>query len=304
LKHPQALTENTKLFPLLRIHLTYLARHGRLPNLTAPTTFTELVQLRKLHDRNPKLPILADKVAVKDIAAKRLGPEWITPTLWSGTQLPETSEWRERFVLKSRHGCNQIAFVDPNDTNWAAVRRRAHGWVKKTYGFWLDEWLYRHIPHGLLIEPFIGQDGGVPVDYKFYVFGGEVAFIQVHLGRGNRHRWILFDQDWCRVSALTADADPKPPRSLDSMVEAAELLGSDIDFARVDLYEPAGSPVFGEMTFYPGSGLDPFNPVGLDAVIGAHWLRALDIVKKEEVPRTAEIRPAASLLTLNSDAPA
>lgn len=264
---------------LVRINLTYLARHGRLPNLATPETFTELVQLRKLQDRNPRFPVLADKVAVKEIVTERLGPEWITPTLWSGRKLPDKPIWPHPFVVKSRHGCNQIAFVKSGHENWSKVQRNAETWVRKTYGFWLDEWIYKQIPHGLLVEPFIGHDGAVPVDYKFYVFNGEAVFIQVHLDREHNHRWMLFDRNWCRVSAVTPDSDPPRPRSLNDMLEAAENLGKNIDFVRVDLYEPDGSPVFGEMTFYPGSGLDPFHPIGLDKVIGAEWLKAKNSMK-------------------------
>jgi len=41
---------------------------------------------------------------------------------------------------------------------------------------------------------------------------------------------------------------------------------------RVDFYEIDGHPRFGEMTFYPGSGLDPFDPPALDAMLGDRWL--------------------------------
>ena len=49
----------------LRIHLTYWWRHRRLAQLATPMLFTEWVQHRKLHDRDPRLPVLADKVTVK-----------------------------------------------------------------------------------------------------------------------------------------------------------------------------------------------------------------------------------------------
>ena len=32
--------------------------------------------------------------------------------------------------------------------------------------------------------------------------------------------------------------------------------------------------MFGEMTFYPGSGLDKFNPIALDVEFGRLWLDA------------------------------
>lgn len=44
------------------------------------------------------------------------------------------------------------------------------------------------------------------------------------------------------------------------MIAAAETLGRAFDFVRVDLYDLGVIPRFGEMTFYPGSGLDPFDP--------------------------------------------
>ena len=58
------------------------------------------------------------------------------------------------------------------------------------------------------------------------------------------------------------------------MVSAAAALARGHEFVRVDFYEAGGRPLFGELTFYPGSGLDPFDPVALDRVMGEHWRRA------------------------------
>lgn len=258
-----------------RIYLTYWWRHGRWPDLDAPHTFTELVQARKLAGADAAMARMADKVAAKAIVAARLGSDWLIPTLWHGTELPAQPEWPTPFVVKARHGCNQTAFVMNDMVNWASVRARAKRWMASDYGYWLDEDLYARIPRGLIVEPFMGVPPAVPIDYKFYVFGGRVEFVQIHLGRGARHRWILLDRAWRRVSAASADQDPRAPASLARMVAAAEALSKGTDFLRVDLYEIDGQPLFGEMTFYPGSGLDRFDPVELDARLGSHWLRAL-----------------------------
>ncbi|MBI0476984.1 hypothetical protein D9601_16650 [Sphingomonas sp. MA1305] len=258
-----------------RISLAYLWRHRRLPRLDAPSLFTELVQHRKLHDRDPRLGALVDKVIVKAWVAQQLGQKWVTPTLWTGSALPALPPWPRPFVVKSRHGCRQHAFVRTGDEDWAAIRRGARRWMRGTYGRWLDEWAYSGLTPGLLVEPFIGKNGVLPIDYKFFVFAGHVAYIQVHLGREHDHRWILLDRDWRRVSARTSDPDPAPPRALAAMIVAAEALGREFPFVRVDLYATGGHPRFGEMTFYPGSGLDPFAPVSLDARLGTDWLAAL-----------------------------
>ena len=257
---------------LIRINLTYLWRHGRLPNLSDPRLFTELVQLRKLCDRNPLMPLLADKVAVKAFVADRLGRDWIIPTLWSGARLPGWSRWRDPVVVKSRHGCNQNAFVYDHDANWQSARARSARWMTKAYGEWLDEWAYGLIPRGLLVEPHISSGGELPLDYKFYVFGGVVTHIQVHLDRAHNHRWIVHDRDWRPISKQ-APTIPRPSK-LSEMIAAAEEIGRGFGFARIDFYQPAEQPLFGEISFYPGSGLDPFDPPALDAEMGRLWLRA------------------------------
>lgn len=267
-----AVRRPTALAPL-RIGITHLWRHHRLCNLSRPTRFNELVQYRKLHDRNLLLPTLADKLTVKPYVADRLGPEWVIPTLWHGTELPDTPLWPHAFVVKSRHGCNQTAFVRFPTDSWHQVQRRSRRWMRRDYGFWLDEWLYTHIPRGLLVEPFVGTADTLPIDYKLFVFHGRVEFIQVHLQRETRHRWIVFDRGWHRVSSPTADPDPPRPHSLSALIDAAETLGRDFDFVRVDMYEVNLRPLFGEMTFYPGSGLGRFDPVSLDTRMGACWLR-------------------------------
>lgn len=258
-----------------RIWLTYLWRHRRLPRLRAPSLFTEFVQVRKLHDRDARLPVCADKVAVKAFVAERLGAEWVIPTLWHGDTLPARPPWAYPFVVKARHGCNQNSFVRSAATDWNRLRERARGWTRRGYGWWLDEWLYQEVPRGLLVEPLVGDGPELPTDYKFYVFGGRVEYIQVHLGRGRRHRWIVLDREWHRVSTPTWDADPPRPHAFAAMLDAAEVLARDFHFVRVDLYEVAGRPLFGELTFYPGSGLDRFDPVSLDRAMGDHWRAAL-----------------------------
>lgn len=265
-----------------RIGLIYWWRFGRFPNLADATRFTELVQVRKLADRDPRMPVLSDKLAVKAIVAQTLGAEWVTPTSWSGDALPRDPPVAGPFVLKSRHGCNQVAFVRDASVDWAALAGKAAQWVRRPYGEWLDEWAYRMIPRGLMIEPFIGREGVLPLDYKFFVFDGRVEFVQVHLDREYDHRWIVLTRDWRPVA--DGNVIPKRPAALATMIAGAETLGAEFDFVRVDLYEVEGRPRFGEMSFYPGSGLDPFDPPELDLAMGRLWLAAKRALAAPQYP--------------------
>ena len=264
-------------FPL-KLGLTHLWRNRHWPDLEEPTTFNELVQARKLQDRNPLLPLLADKVRVKDYVARRLGDDWVIPTLWHGTELPESPDWPLPFVLKSSHASCQCAFVRTEGEDWPRIRRRAHRWLRSSYGGILDEWLYGKIEPQLLVEPFVGNGRSLPTDYKFFVFGGRAEFIQIDTDREHAHKRAIFDRDWRRLPVELQYPQERReiprPASLASMIEAAETLSRCFDFVRVDLYEVGGRPLFGELTFYPGSGLDRFRPAAFDRLFGSCWLEA------------------------------
>lgn len=259
----------------LRLHLIYVFRHGQILNLQEPRLFTELVQRRKLYGEHVRFSRFADKLLVKAHVSERLGKDWTIPTLWHGTDPSELIGMAPPIVIKSRHGSNQSIVLRNAPKDWRSVLATTSRWMAKPYGRWLDERLYAHIPRGLLVEPFIGTATRLPIDYKFYVFGGRVEFIQVHLGRETSHRWIIFDRLWRRVSAQSQDGDPRCPPHFGLMIEAAEELGRDFDFVRVDLYDEGARPLFGEMTFYPGSGLDPYDPISLDHDMGRLWLASL-----------------------------
>lgn len=263
----------------LRVQLTYVWRHGRLADLANPHLLTEHVQRRKLYVRDPRYPQLADKVQVKGYVAARLGVRWLVPTLWRGSNLPMRAAWSMPFVVKSRHGCGQFLVVR-DEADYREARRRSRRWMRSTYGTWLDEWLYAQIVPGLLVEPYIGVGPHLPLDYKLFVFGGRARYIQVHLARATSHRWVVFDLNWRRASPANDEADPQRPVSLGQMIAAAEELGKDFDFVRVDFYEVAGQPLFGELTFYPGSGLEPVEPAALNEAMGSWWSEQGDYAEK------------------------
>ena len=52
------------------------------------------------------------------------------------------------------------------------------------------------------------------------------------------------------------------------MEELAKKLSRDIPFVRIDFYEIKGRIYFGEITFFPASGLNGFEPSEVDEQIG------------------------------------
>ena len=254
------------------IAIDYARAFGQFPNLANPTRFSEKMQAYKLCGRDNRMPGLVDKIAVKRHVAQALGPEWVTPTLWSGRQVSEhvLRSAGAPVVLKANHVSGKIIFVDAN-TDLRAAARRANAWRRYDYHLLHREWPYGEVRRRLLIEPRIAEPNQL-ADYKFWVFDGDVALVQVDQHRFARHTRDFFDASWVRLDLRlhypqAAEAPPRP-RSFEAMLEAARTLGAGFNFVRVDLYDHGGAPRFGELTFWPEAGLCRFDPPLFDRVLG------------------------------------
>jgi len=231
-----------------------------------------------MFDRDPRLPELSDKILAKEHVANVLGTEWVVPTIWHGTSLPILSErtWPVPYVLKASHGCGWNLFIRTHDDeDWAKIERTAELWLATTFGAATHEWAYSGIQPRLLVEPYLDEIATTPDDYKLFVFGGKVVYIQVDTCRFKNHRQYFYDRQWKRQemehAAPGSDDDVPPPQCLEQMIWGAETLGATFPFVRVDLYEIKGTPRFGELTFYPNAARVGFKPRHLDADLGRLW---------------------------------
>ena len=65
------------------------------------------------------------------------------------------------------------------------------------------------------------------------------------------------------------------------MIELAEKISKGYPFMRVDFYQHFDNIYFGEITLYPGSGMEEFSPEIWDSILG-DWLD-LSGVKNEYI---------------------
>lgn len=251
----------------------YFKALGEWPNLDEPKTFNERVQALKLAPHNPLLPLLADKVRVKDWVAERVGRDVVIPTLWSGKVLPVQVPCSTPFVVKANHSSGWNAFVRTYDeTAWQQLRVTSKTWLENDWYPFLHEWWYNEIDRLLLIEPMIGENLN---DYKFFCFNGQVRAVQVDAGRFIDHRRSFYDRDWKQMPFSLAhdqiESEVPAPRHLARMIELVEELSSGFAFARIDFYDLEAGPMFGEITFAPGAGLERFSPRSADRMMGDWW---------------------------------
>src|SRR5690606_32822642 len=61
------------------------------------------------------------------------------------------------------------------------------------------------------------------------------------------------------------------PENFHEMIACAEALSAPFEFCRVDLFNIAGEVKFGEITFYPGAGMQRVTPESWDRLMGS-WI--------------------------------
>jgi hypothetical protein len=259
----------------------FFYHHRRLPRVRNPVTFNEKVNWRILNDRRDILAWTCDKLAMKDyvsnVHAAVIQGMRIPQTLWSGTNVEELENVKltDRWVLKPNHRSGRV-FFGSGQPDVAALREIVQGWLRPAEAVDLREWAYLKARPILLVEEMLGTPGSPPADYKFYVFAGEVAAIEFHTDRYVDHRIRYYLPDWTPLEVgvgihAPSPTESAPPGNLEKMVAIASGLGRSFDFMRVDLYSVDGEVFFGEVSPYPGSGIEPFVPSSFDDELGAKW---------------------------------
>ncbi len=253
--------------------------HGEYTNILWPKTFSEKILHRNLFDRRPLLTQIADKAAVRSYVEARLGPQ-ILPRLYHLTTDPQTIPFDtlpDKFVVKPTHGSGWYQFVtDKSALDRAALIETCRDWLNRSYFEETSEVVYKHVPPRILVEQFLEDDSGnPPSDYKFFVFGGRVEFVYVVTDRFSDHKRRLYTPAWERldvcIESESAEGDVPMPCHLAELISAAETLGREWDFIRVDLYDTPSQIYFGELTMTPGGGRYRFHPKDYDRYLGTRW---------------------------------
>lgn len=289
--------------------LKFLAAHRRWPCIRAAETFSEKVLVRKLYWDDARFPILADKIAVREWVAQRIGSEHLIPV--AGTYDYEDLDRLELLpdhVIKCANRSGGVYFVrEGREVDRGQLIRSLRRDLDFGFSAWSGESWYGDIPKRVIVERLLTTGGSIPCDYKFLVFNGAVRVIQVDIDRFTAHRRALFDRDWEFVPVRLSVAShptlppkqlPRRPQCFDRMLEIAETLGRELDFVRVDLYEIDGKRVyFGEMTLAPASGLGRFDPDGYDRKLGGFWRQPAPARSSGEADRIRRLLASAALET-------
>lgn len=257
---------------------TFLKNHGYPLNLDQPVTYCEWVNHKKIFDRNPLIPITSDKFQVRDYVQKKLGislaDEILIPMIFcedSAKKIPFEAISGE-FFMKPNHASGLSLLVGP-ETDRKILKSICSRWLESSYGQNLQEWGYGGIPRKIIGEVVLRDHAGrLPIDYKLYCIHGKVEMIGIFQKIEEKCHAIYLDTKLRKVGGPIGKDIPMPTipnlPNLDKLICIAQRLSEEFRLVRVDLYSFDDKIYFGELTHYPGSGLDRFDAYELDLLLG------------------------------------
>lgn len=261
------------------LSLRYRFQMGHWINWKSPNTFSEKLQWLKIYNRKPIYTIMVDKYAVKKYVTDRIGNQYIIPTIgvWDKVEDIDWESLPSQFVLKTTHGgggCGVVVCHDINNFD----KSESIAKLKESLGVdiytELREWPYKNVPKRIIAEVYLNTSTGELNDYKFFCFSGKVKFYKVDFGRFIEHHANYYSPDGELLAFGETGLEPDPkaniqqPNNIEEMIILAEKLSEGEPFLRVDFYNVNGKIYFGELTFYPASGMIPWTTNEADAEIG------------------------------------
>lgn len=262
----------------------YRGVFGKKLDLAHPVTFNEKIQWLKLYDRDPKYTVMVDKYAAKQYVADIIGEEHIIPTIgvWDRAEDVDFDALPDRFVLKCTHDSSGLVICrDKSSLDIAQAREKLARGLRRDYYLRHREWPYRDVPRRIIAEPYMEDHPGKGelTDYKLHFFSGECKAVMVGQNRFGPNglendyytpEWEHFD--FTRGKSHNAPVPGKRPEQMDEMLRLGKMLAGDRPFVRIDFYLIEGKIYFGEITFFPASGYNPFHPDKWDRIYG-DWIK-------------------------------
>lgn len=259
----------------------YLKMHRKL-NLDNPVTMNEKLQWLKIHDRKSCYCEYVDKYLVRDHIKRAVGSEVLIPLIgvWESPKDIDFNMLPNQFVLKCNHDsggviiCKDKSKLDVNKTR-RVLNRKQH----KDYSLGNREWPYKNVHRCVLAEQYLedGNKEGSIIDYKFYCFNGIPECVIACVDRTPKNaKFIYYDNEWNRLDYNFQTFEERnckvcKPDNFSEMIDIAKKIAMYVDcaFIRVDLFNVNKKIYFGEITFYPHSGMDTTLRPEIDCYFGS-----------------------------------
>lgn len=267
----------------LYLKIRFQLKTGYRLKLENPITFNEKIQWLKLYNHCPEYIQMVDKFNAKDYAADVIGMEYVIPNVggpWEEFDQIDFNSLPDKFILKCTHDSGgTVLCTNKNEFDVVTAKKKIQKSLKHNYYWQGREWPYKGVKPQIIAEQYIGDENNTPpTDYKLMCFNGKVKCSFTVTNRFSEGSIYVnfYDENWepmpfKRHYPRNPNEIPRP-QNYRKMVELAEKLSKGIPFVRVDFFEVENRIFFGEMTFFPGGGMEEFEPFEWDKKLG-EWIR-------------------------------
>jgi len=147
---------------------TFYNHLGYPLNLQNPQSFNEKIVWKKIYDRNPLLPMTADKYEVrsyiKEVLGEKKAKEILIPLLYV-TDQPETIPFDRlpsAFMVKPNHASGKKIIVENGHYHPEEIIKTCQRWLRTPYLYGLEkmEWAYQLVKRKIVIEALLREDDG------------------------------------------------------------------------------------------------------------------------------------------------
>lgn len=265
---------------------------GKNLDLSNPKTFNEKIQWLKLNNRNSMLKQYVDKYDVRKYVADKIGESYLNNIygVYDKAEDINFEELPKQFVLKTTlggGGINVIICKDKRELNQKRTIKQLNQWLMHDGFSYGREWPYQRNEKKkgkIICEKYlISKSGRETNDYKFYCFNGEPQYFHINYERNRVNGKCMYDSkmnisdmDYIYGNRVNIEIEDNEKDNILKMMDLSRKLSKEFDFVRVDFFMIDEKIYFGELTFYPLSGLIKFYKNDTDKI----WGEKLQITDK------------------------
>ena len=250
-------------------------------NWEMPNSFNEKLQWLKIYNRNPQYTMMVDKYNVKKYISETIGEQYVIPTLGVYDSFDDINFdiLPSKFVIKTTHDSGGVVICkNKNCFNFEEAKRKINKSLSRNYYYTGREWPYKNVRPQIIVEKYMEDTCNQIIDnWKFFCTNGKPFLYYKTVGGGHSENMTLTFLDINtdkRVNLIhnlfPVEKEEFPiPEKVQEMKSLAAKLSEGIPFVRVDFYLVNDNVYFGELTFFPDSGFQPYHPEGADEWLGS-----------------------------------
>jgi len=250
-------------------------------DIRKPHLFTEKLQWYKVFYKNEYFSEITDKYLFKKYVADSIGEGHTIPCygVWSNVNdlIRDWHKLPEEFVLKAnlQSDGRNIKFIHKkSEESITEIKKLAKSWLKP-WNTLKNSWdchFYCGTPK-ILAEQYMSNFANNLYDYKMFCFNGEPYCMYVAINGFNEKNNPIsfFDMQWNKLDVRYGKHDnceEEKPKHFEQMIEYSRILSKGFPFVRVDFFDTNEKLYLAELTFAPGGGCTPYEPVSFNEELG------------------------------------